>query len=161
MHNTTTHKEEAPAPIFFSMEAAPFEVLNFRRKESGNVDGCRVYVYGPHKVERAAPFVLDGVQIDDGYDQVEALPGGFVLYEDRGDFGPCALDFGSNGHRHSGYRMEADGSRTWLPNCGSWLAAKVAASALAAGYDPRGATARAVYWAARRDAAKKRKGGRS
>jgi hypothetical protein len=143
--------------FFLSMEEAPFQVLKFHRKTSGNVDGCRVYVYGPHKVERTEPFVLNGVKIDDGYDRVEALPGGFVLYEDRGDYGPCAMDKFSNGHRHSGYRMEADGSRTWLPNCGSWMAVKVAASALAAGYESHGSTARAVYWVARRDAAKKRK----
>lgn len=148
------------APVFyFTAAEAPFPVLPFRRKASGDVDGCRVYVYGPHKVERV-PGVMIGDRLCEGYDRVEALPGGFVLYEDRGDYGPCPFDLASNGHRHSGYRLEADGSRTWLPSCGSWLAVKVAASALAAGHDPAGEVARAVYRAVRRDAKATRKAAR-
>ena len=142
--------------FYFTAAEAPFPVLPFRRKASGNVDGCRVYVYGPHKIERVNAGAGGYLE----YDRTEALPGGFVLYEDRGDYGPCAMDLASNGHRHAGYRMEADGSRTWLPSCGSWLAVKVAASALAAGYDPAGEVARAVYRATRRDAKAARKGAR-
>lgn len=142
------------APVFyFTAAEAPFPVLSFRRKADGSADGGRVYVCGPHRVERVNAGAGGYLE----YDRVEALPGGFVLYEDRGDFGPCAFDLASNGHRHSGYRLEADGSRTWLPSCGSWLAVKVAASALAAGYDPAGEVARAVYGAVRRDAKAARK----
>lgn len=133
--------------------------LSFRRVTDGSVDGNRVYVSGAYIVDREPPFVLNGVAMDDGYDRVRALPGAFVLYEDRGDYGPCALDPSSDGHRHSGYRMEADGSRTWLPSCGSFRAAKVAAAALAAGLDPRGPEARAMYWQERNSARKARRGG--
>ena len=138
---------------------AAFPALAFRRVADGSVDGNRVYVSGPYTVDREPPFVLDGVAIDDGYDRVRALPGAFVLYEDRGDFGPCALDPHSDGHRHAGYRMEADGSRTWLPSCGSFRAVKIAAAALAAGLDPRGPEARAAYWQERNSARKARRGG--
>lgn len=120
--------------------------LKWKRVTDGSVDGNRVYVAGPFEIEREAPFVLNGIVRDDGYDRVRPLPGTFVLYEDRGDHGPCALDPFSDGHRHTGYRMEADGSRTWLPCCNTWRAVKVCAAAMAAGLDPRGPEARAEYW---------------
>lgn len=138
---------------------AAFPLLAFRRVADGAHDGNRVYVSGPFEIEREAPFVLNGIAVDDGYDRVRALPGAFVLYEDRGDHGPCALDPFSDGHRHSGYRMEADGSRTWLPSCGSFRAVKIAAAALAAGFDPRGPEARSMYWQERNSARKARRGG--
>lgn len=125
------------------MSAAGFPLLAFRRVSDGSTDGGRVYVAGPFEIEHNEPFVLNGLTVKD--QRVRALPGAFVLYEDTGDFGSCALDPRSEGHRHAGYRMEADGSRTWLPSCGSFRAAKIAAAALAAGLNPKGLEARAAY----------------
>jgi len=125
------------------MNAAGFPSLAFRRVVDGSVDGGRVYVAGPFDIEHTEPFVFNGVSFTD--QRVRALPGAFVLYEDKGDYGPCALDPWSEGHRHGGYRMEADGSRTWLPSCGSFRASKITAAALAAGFNPKGPEARAAY----------------
>lgn len=122
------------------------EILPFRKVADGGHDGNRVYVWGPYRTEEEPAW-----RECPAYQRVIALPGAVVLYEDRGDYGPCALS-GKDGHRHSGYRVEEDGTKTFLPVYSSWRAAKIGASALVAGLSPTGPEAWETEWQERRKA---------